>query len=236
MRARGREAPALSAPLVLGEGLTRIYGRPPRSRTALAEVDVVVWPEDRVAIVGPSGSGKSTLLHLMAGLDQPTSGRIEWPGLGPPDRPRPGRIGVCFQGPSLIPALSVLENVALPAILAGRDVRSASAEPSRLLARFGLLDVSDRLPEQISGGQAQRAALARAFVGEPRLILADEPTAQQDREGATQVLEGLIEEAERLGAAVVVATHDPRVADRMRIRWSLRDGRPSPRGVVASSR
>ena len=177
-------------------------------------------PGDRIALVGPSGSGKTSLLHLIAGLDQPSGGVIEWPALGRAEDLRPGPVAVAFQGPSLLPPLTVAENVALPALLAGRAPDAAAAAASAMIERLGLSEVASKLPEEISGGQAQRAGVARALVGEPRLILADEPTGQLDRGSALQLIDVLLEQAEALKAALVVATHDDAVAERLPIRWT----------------
>ena len=131
--------------------------------------------------MGPSGSGKSTLLHLMAGLDDPTVGTVSWPGIGPRSGLRPGPVTVIFQGPSLLAPLTVEENVALPLVLDGMGDAEAHRAARATLDVVDLLDLRDKLPEEISGGQAQRVAVARALAGAPRLILADEPTGQLDR-------------------------------------------------------
>jgi putative ABC transport system ATP-binding protein len=175
---------------------------------------------DRIALVGPSGSGKSTLLHLFAGLDTPTVGRVSWPGLAAGSR----RIAVVFQGPSLIPALDVVENVALPLVLAGRTPRDAAVEARAALAALGAAPLAGKLPEELSGGQAQRVAVARVLAQCPALILADEPTGQLDRLSADGLVTVLLEVTERLGAALVVATHDPVVAARLDLRWSMSGG------------
>jgi putative ABC transport system ATP-binding protein/lipoprotein-releasing system ATP-binding protein len=190
---------------------------------------------DRIALVGPSGSGKSTLLHLIAHLDQPTGGSIEWPGLGPPETLRPGPVAMAFQGPSLLPPLTVQENVALPLLLLDEPEAFAMAAAESLLVRFGLEEVASKLPEEISGGQSQRAGLARALAGRPRLVLADEPTGQQDRGSGQALLTALLGAVMETDAALVIATHDARVAGQMHTRWSIRDGRLD-RGMAASSR
>src|SRR5258708_35127479 len=155
--------------LIRARGLTKSFG----AVTAIAEATFEITAGDQIALVGPSGSGKSTLLHLIAAIDQPTGGDIDWPALGGPETLRPSQVAVAFQGPSLLPPLTVAENIALPILLAGgkEDVAAVAAEG--LIERLGLTDVAAKLPEEISGGQAQRAGLARALVGTPRLILAD---------------------------------------------------------------
>ncbi len=191
--------------------------------SAVREVSCVVAAGIRVAVTGPSGSGKSTLLHLLAGLEAPTAGAMAWPGLGGLPR-RPGVVGMVFQGPSLIPALDVAENVALPLRLAG-VVDDAAAERARAaLDRLGIGDLARSLPEEISGGQAQRVAVARVLAARPRLILADEPTGQLDHDTGARVLAVLLEVAEELDAALVVSTHDPAVAGRLATRWRMVDG------------
>jgi putative ABC transport system ATP-binding protein/lipoprotein-releasing system ATP-binding protein len=212
-------------PLVRCDGAARTYGRGPTATVALEPVDREVVAGDRIAVMGPSGSGKSTLLHLMAGLDEPTLGTVTWPALGAPEALRPGPVAVIFQGPSLLPPLTVAENVALPLVLGGATEADARERAATALRRVGIFDVADKLPEEISGGQAQRAAVARALAGRPRLILADEPTGQLDHESGALVVDVLLESADHAGAALVVATHDPDVADRLATRWSMRNGR-----------
>ena len=181
-------------------------------------------PGERIALIGPSGSGKSTLLHLIAGLDRPTSGSIDWPALGRREMLRPGPVGIAFQGPSLLPPLSVIENVALPMILAGATQRDATAAAIDLLDAFDVAGLADKLPEELSGGQAQRVGLARAFVGSPRLVLADEPTGQQDHATGAKVMDAALTIAVQDATALVVATHDPAVAAQLGIAWSVADG------------
>jgi ABC-type lipoprotein export system ATPase subunit len=160
----------------------------------------------------------------MAALDHPTAGTIEWPALGPAAGLRPGLVGVAFQGRSLLDPLTVAENVALPLLLAGADPGAADREAEDLMHRFDLSDSASKLPEELSGGQAQRAALARALAGGPALILADEPTGQQDREGAGRLVDTLLVCLEASGSTLVLATHDPAVAARLPERWSIEDG------------
>jgi ABC-type lipoprotein export system ATPase subunit len=211
-------------PLVRCDGVARTYGGGPTAIVALEPVDCEVGEGERIAVVGPSGSGKSTLLHLMAGLDQPTLGRVSWPAIGASEALRPGPVAVVFQGSSLLPPLTVAENVAMPLVLSGLRHADAHERAIAALRLVGLLDVRDKLPEEISGGQAQRAAVARALAGRPRLILADEPTGQLDGETGAHVVDVLLESADHAGAALVVATHDPLVADRLDVRWTMRNG------------
>lgn len=194
---------------------------------AVREVSCLIGRKTRVALTGASGSGKSTLLHLMAGLEVPTSGAVRWPGLVGPPHERPGTIGMVFQGPSLIPALNVIENVALPLLLAGLREQHAVERACVALDRLTIGGLGSKLPGQLSGGQAQRVAVARVLASRPRLILADEPTGQLDHAAAELVVSVLLAAADELGAALVVATHDPVVAHRFPARWSMSDGQIS---------
>jgi putative ABC transport system ATP-binding protein/lipoprotein-releasing system ATP-binding protein len=222
-----------SEPLVRLEGAARTYGDGPAATVALQPTDCEVMPRARIAVVGPSGSGKSTLLHLMAGLDSPTVGRVTWPAIGAtPEALRPGPVAVIFQGPSLLPPLTLEENVALPLVLAGQSDADARLGAREALDLVHLLDCAAKLPEEISGGQAQRAAVARGVAGQPRLILADEPTGQLDRENADSVVDVLIAAADHASAALVVATHDLVVADRLSERWEVHSGRLATRATA----
>jgi len=211
-------------PLVHAVSLERAYGVGGAQVKALTDATFSVEAGDTVALVGPSGSGKSTLLHLVAGLDTPTSGSIEWPALGSRRDLRPGPVGIAFQGPSLLPVLTVVENVALPMILAGADEGGATTAARDLLDVFEVDTVASRLPEELSGGQSERVGIARAFSGSPRLVLTDEPTGQQDRATGARILEAIVTLAVLGGAALLVATHDPAAAERLAARWTIRDG------------
>lgn len=207
--------------LVRATGLCRQFGYGAGSVVAVARATFEIRPKDRIALVGPSGSGKTSLLHLIAALDQPSGGVIEWPALGDPGDLRPGQVSMAFQGPSLLPPITVAENVALSALLAGASDSVAAASAQAMLERLGLSEVASKLPEEISGGQAQRVGVARALMGEPRLILADEPTGQLDHASGKQLVDVLIQQAEALGAALVVATHDDAVAQQLPLRWTM---------------
>jgi ABC-type lipoprotein export system ATPase subunit len=210
--------------LVRAEDVVRVYGTGSRAIRAVSEATFTIEVGQRIALVGPSGSGKSTLLLLIAGLDMPTSGTLTWPAFGDLRDLRPGPITFAFQGPSLLPPLDVAENVALPLLLDGRSQTEAADAARVALDLFELGDIAQKLPEEISGGQAQRAGLARAIAGEPRLILTDEPTGQLDHETAGRAMVALLDAADASGAAVVVATHDPAVAKRMDARWRIDAG------------
>jgi ABC-type lipoprotein export system ATPase subunit len=211
--------------LVSLDGVSRHYGRGRTETAALCNVSCQITANARVAIVGPSGSGKSTLLHLIAGLDTPTTGVIRWPGLGSEADLRPDQICLVFQTPSLLPTLTVLENVELCWLLSKRNEADARSAALQILAKLDLSSIVDKLPDELSGGQVQRVAAARAVVCEPRLILADEPTGQLDSATASKLIETLLESAANSGAALIIATHDPAVAGRMRAQWRLVHGK-----------
>jgi ABC-type lipoprotein export system ATPase subunit len=211
--------------LVRCEDVARTYGSGPTATVALHGTTCAVPARAQIAITGPSGSGKSTLLHLMAGLDEPTVGTVSWPGIGDREVLRPGPVAMVFQGPSLLPPLTSLENVALPLQLEGFPEGDARELAHDALRRLALDELAEKLPEELSGGQAQRVAVARVLAGSPRLILADEPTGQLDRRNADVVVDTLIRVAADHGSALVVATHDPEVAARFPIRWTVADGR-----------
>jgi ABC-type lipoprotein export system ATPase subunit len=189
----------------------------------LAPATCRVLPGDRIALVGPSGSGKSTLLNLMAGLDRPSSGRIAWPLLGAIGDLRPTKVACVFQMPSLLPALTVVENVELPLLL-GRSAGDCRRAALTALDLLGLGELSKKLPEELSGGQAQRVAVARAIAGEPRLLLADEPTSQLDQASADQLLDAMLAQFAGKATAIVIATHDIGVAARMDRLWRMHHG------------
>ena len=138
---------------------------------------------------------------------------------------RPGPIGVVFQAPSLLPPLTVLENVALPLLLKGSDARTATDRAHEALVILELDNLANKLPEELSGGQSQRVAVARVLAGEPALVLADEPTGQLDHDTSSHVIDVLLAASDASGAALVINTHDAAVSDRFAIRWTMRDGR-----------
>jgi putative ABC transport system ATP-binding protein len=192
---------------------------------AVQDVYCALGSGERVVIVGPSGSGKSTLLHIIAGIEEPSSGVVSWPALGERDQLRPRLVALIFQMPSLLAPLDVLENVALPLVLAGVDSENARAAAHDALSRLNLEDLASRLPQELSGGQAQRVAVARVIAGRPRLVVADEPTGQLDRATGARMLDVLDAAVADIGAALLLSTHDPRVAARFDARWTMSDGR-----------
>lgn len=193
-------------------------------RDALHEASCSVYAGDRIALTGPSGSGKSTLLHLLGGLDTPTRGEVSWPALGSRNDLRPALITDVFQGPSLLTPLTVIENARLPLLLLGTVEHEADDRAMEFLRLFDVAHLRDKLPEEISGGQAQRVSIARALTVRPRLVLADEPTGQLDSKTARDVLEMLLTVVTQTGAAMIISTHDPLVAERLEIVWRMRDG------------
>ncbi|MDP4503785.1 ABC transporter ATP-binding protein [Nonomuraea turcica] len=210
-----------------GRDLHKSFGRTPALRGAaltLADGEVL-------AVMGPSGSGKSTLLHCLAGVLRPDAGEVLFRDvridrLRDRERARLRRtsFGFVFQFGQLVPELPVVENIALPLLLEGRPRAAALAEASEWVSRLGLDSVWDHLPGELSGGQAQRAAVARALIARPKVVFADEPTGALDSVAADQVMELLVDTVRAEDASMVVVTHEPRVAafaDRTAI---VRDG------------
>jgi putative ABC transport system ATP-binding protein len=191
-----------------------------------------IEPGEIVALLGESGSGKTTLLNLLSGIDRPETGEI-WFGeialheLGEPQRTllRRERIGFVFQFFNLIPTLSVGENVALPLELLGRKAREARAQATAMLEEVGLARLAERYPETLSGGEQQRAALARALVHRPQLVLADEPTGNLDINTGRHIVERLTVLARRNGTTLLLVTHSELVAQAADRVLTLRDGR-----------
>jgi putative ABC transport system ATP-binding protein len=204
--------------LVSCVGAAHTYGAGDTAVVAAHDITCEVTAHSRIAITGPSGSGKSTVLYLLAGLVAATSGTVSRAGLGG------SPIGFVFQGPSLMPALDVTENVCFPLLIAGLSDAEARTRARTALARLELLDLARALPQELSGGQSQRVTIARALATNPALIVADEPTGQLDHPTGERVLDVLLETADQLGAGLVVSTHDPVVARRLETRWAMHDG------------
>lgn len=212
------------ASIVHALDVSRVFGDGDTAVVAVDRCTFTVGRGDQIVLTGPSGSGKTTLLHLVAGLDMPTTGTIAWPALGARDHLRPGPIAVVFQAASLLPPLDVVENVELPLLLAGTDRRTAREGAVAALAHLGLEELSRKLPEELSGGQAQRVAVARALAGAPKLILADEPTGQLDHANGALIVDALIAAATAIDAALIINTHDAAVTQRLQTTWSMLDG------------
>ncbi len=216
-------------PMIECVSLTQSYASGGRELTVLDAITFALEASSTTAIVGPSGSGKSTLLGLLAGLDRPKAGRVALDGvdLGPLDedaraRLRALKVGFVFQSFHLVPTLTALENVSVPLELLGRPARERARE---LLARVGLGERGHHYPAQLSGGEQQRVAVARAFAADPRVVFADEPTGNLDARTGASVIE-LIEEIHReRGTTLVLVTHDMDLANRADRVLRLRDGR-----------
>ena len=207
------------------------YGRGELAVAAVRGATFTVAAGEFAALVGPSGCGKSTLLHLCGAMDRPTRGTVRLAGalLESLDddeltRLRRSHVGFVFQFFNLLPTLTVAQNVALPLLLAGAPASAATERAEHLAARVGLGARTGHLPAQLSGGEAQRAAIARAVIHRPRLLIADEPTGNLDSVNGSRALELLLELNARLGTAVLLATHDDRVAARAGRIIEMQDG------------
>ncbi|MFG2165047.1 ABC transporter ATP-binding protein [Micromonospora chersina] len=208
-------------------GVVRAYGRTP----ALRGVTLDVAEGEILAVTGPSGCGKSTLLHCLAGILRPDAGQVTWRGEridewseAARSRLRRTEFGVLFQFGQLVAELTAAENVALPLLLAGTGRREARTAALTWLERLGVAEVADVPPGEMSGGQQQRCALARALVTEPRVLFADEPTGALDTLTGEQVLTQLVRLAREQRTTVVLVTHEPRIAAYADREVMLRDG------------
>jgi putative ABC transport system ATP-binding protein len=222
--------------------LTKEYARKPFSVVALKDVDITVSRGDFVALMGPSGSGKSTLLHLIAAMDHATGGEIRVLGddlhsLGEREvaRWRNHHIGFVFQSFNLLPVLTALENVVLPLRLTQLSMREKRDHAENALKLVGLGDRLHHLPRELSGGQEQRVAVARALVTDPDLILADEPTGNLDAASAHELLNLLAQLNQEFDKTIVMVTHDPHAARFAGVIRHLEKGRLLPEGEATSS-
>ena len=219
-------------PVLQLEGVGKTYQRGDEQVRVLVDFDFTLEAGEFVVVTGPSGAGKSTLLHVAGGLDAPDSGTVAVTGqdvwsmsAGARAAFRRRNLGFVFQFFNLVPMLTAVENVSLPLVLDGMAARSADARAEELLERVGLGDRARHRPAELSGGQMQRVAVARALVARPSLVLADEPTGNLDSHSSTEVLELLRSLSEEDGAAVVMVTHDQAAARYGSREMHLVDGR-----------
>jgi ABC-type lipoprotein export system ATPase subunit len=216
--------------MLRARGLRKEYGREASLVRAVDEVDLDVPAGETLAVMGPSGCGKSTLLHLLGGLDRPSAGQIWLAGQRIDQMSERGMaalrrdaVGFVFQAFHLMDELTAVENIELPALLAGRSPRAARRRAAELLDQVGLADRARHLPSQLSGGQRQRVAIARALANSPLIVLADEPTGNLDSEATLDVLQ-LFESLHEAGQTLVIVTHDARIAATADRLISMRDG------------
>ena len=228
----------MSDPVLTIRGLTRSYVTGPRTLEVLKGANLEVFPGELVGLIGPSGSGKSSLLHAAGLLEHPTAGTIVIDGEdcstlsdAARTRIRLRGIGFVYQFHQLLAELSALDNVALPLMIAGQSRAKAEARARALLTDMGLADRLTHQPAQLSGGEQQRVAVARALANSPRLLLCDEPTGNLDPETSLAVFQNLHDLARSQGVAAVVATHNLELTRHMDRVLALKDGRLEPRAA-----
>ena len=227
-----RRSETLVLPMIKLSHVSRVYHSDAGEVHALRDVSLEIAPRTFAAVTGPSGCGKSTLLNLLGGLDQPTSGEISIDGLrldGADDAAltayRRERLGIVFQFFNLLPAMTAVENVELPLLLRGDKAREARARAMEMLDLAGLTARAHAFPHQMSGGEMQRAAVARALVHRPSLLLADEPTGNLDSDNAARVLSLLQKIASQGLATLIIVTHSPEAAAVANRQIPMIDGR-----------
>lgn len=217
--------------LIIAESLTREYSLGETCVKGLDRIDWSLAAGELVVVKGNSGSGKSTLLSLLAGLDRPTGGRLTVAGLDVNrlsekqlTRYRRKTVGMVFQSFNLMPTLSAIENVCLPALLAGEPYAAVRKRAESHLRRLGMQGRVDHLPSQLSGGEMQRAAIARALINDPAIVLADEPTGNLDSRNGTVVMDLLADLHRSDGRTVIIATHSDMADAHATVKVKLKDG------------
>jgi len=221
----------MSNTILQAQAVSKAFADADRSIQVLEDLNFKLAAGTSAAIIGASGSGKSTLLQLLAGLDQPDTGQIEvagqsWHGMSAAQsaRWRNQHLGFVFQFHHLLAEFSAVENVALPAIMAGQKPSEANKTASQLLTELGLQERINHRPAALSGGERQRVAIARALVNKPVCVLMDEPTGNLDQANAQQVLSQLQLVKEQFDTAFVIVTHDAAIAQQQDQQWQLQDG------------
>ncbi len=218
-------------PVLRLDRLVRTFHQGPRTIAVLNGASADIYPGQAVALVGPSGAGKSTLLHIAGLLETPDGGHVvvngrDCTGMGDADRTRVRRVqmGFVYQFHQLLPEFSALENVIIPQMILGRRRKTAAQRAAQLLGALGLAERVDHRPAQLSGGEQQRTAIARALANDPRLILADEPTGNLDPHTAAHVFDALVHLIRTTGVAALIATHNLELAARMDRVLRLEEG------------
>lgn len=222
---------------IVAENLTKTYRNQVGQvdRTVLKDLNLSIESGSKVAIMGPSGSGKTTLLSLLGTLLRPDEGKVTMNGLildnlseKERNRFRNTQIGFVFQTHNLLPQCTLFENVLIPTLVGGQDPLLASARAETLLTHLNLFDQRNQKPGELSGGECQRAAVARALINEPRLVLADEPTGSLDKTNANRLMDALTDINATYGVTLIVATHAESVAARMDKVFLMEDGQLIP--------